>query len=240
MTDCDAELADAGATYVFAVCRDPGLPAVDGLSGVAAHGAPVRALSLGSLTGIVQTVRARDFTDEAWQARLADPPELERYARAHHDVVSAVAARCPTVPLPMATVYHGDDRARDALSRELARFSTALERTAHHAEWGVKVYAPPQSDATPARPPDLSGLPRGPARRQARASPTWNASEEPRNSANGTRKRRCVRRSRWMNRSATSQPRPADCGPSPPPKAGRRSSTRPTSSRKTAPMSSLC
>ncbi|MET9364113.1 GvpL/GvpF family gas vesicle protein [Streptomyces sp. NPDC006632] len=143
MTDCDAELADAGATYVFAVCRDPGLPAVDGLSGVAAHGAPVRTLSLGSLTGIVQTVRARDFTDEAWQARLADPPELERYARAHHDVVSAVAARCPTVPLPMATVYHGDDRARDALSRELARFSTALERTAHHAEWGVKVYAPP-------------------------------------------------------------------------------------------------
>ncbi|MFC8425502.1 GvpL/GvpF family gas vesicle protein [Streptomyces sp. NPDC057236] len=104
---------------------------------------------------VCQTVRASDFTDEAWQARLSDQRELERYARAHHDVVSALAARCPTVPLPMATLYHGAQRARDALAEETDRFHAALKRIAHHAEWGVKVYASPgpwnDGDQPPAR-----------------------------------------------------------------------------------------
>jgi hypothetical protein len=142
MTERDPEPSDANTTYVFAVCWNPDLSAVAGLPGVSDE-TPVGALSLGTLTAIVQTVRAGDFTDEAWQARLSDQQELERYARAHHDVVSAVAARCPTVPLPMATLYHGAERAREALVNEADRFHAALKRIAHHSEWGVKVYAPP-------------------------------------------------------------------------------------------------
>ncbi|WP_328557731.1 MULTISPECIES: GvpL/GvpF family gas vesicle protein [unclassified Streptomyces] len=142
MTERCPELSDAQAIYVFAVCRKPDLSAVAGLRGVTDE-APVSSLSLGALTAIVQTVRAADFTDEVWQARLSDQRELERYARAHHDVVAAVAARCPTVPLPMATLYHGAQSAREALAKEGDRFRAALKRIAHHAEWGVKVYAPP-------------------------------------------------------------------------------------------------
>ncbi|WP_329567463.1 GvpL/GvpF family gas vesicle protein [Streptomyces sp. NBC_01361] len=133
---------DAHATYVFAVCRNPDPSAFVGLPGVADE-APVSILPLETLTAIVQKVRARDFTDEAWQTRLSDQRELERYARAHHDVVTAAAACCPTVPLPLATLYHDERRARDALTNEADRFHAALRRIAHHAEWGVKVYAPP-------------------------------------------------------------------------------------------------
>ena len=151
MTERDSGPSDATATYVFAVCWDPDLSAVAGLPGVTDE-TPVGTLPLGALTAIVQTVRARDFADEAWQARLSDQQELERYARAHHDVVSAAAACCPTVPLPMATLYHGEERAREALAKEADRFHAALERIAHHAEWGVKVYATPS-------PPDDEGQP---------------------------------------------------------------------------------
>ncbi|MER7197922.1 gas vesicle protein [Streptomyces sp. CB01635] len=142
MTERGPEHSDAHATYVFAVCRNPDPSAFVGLPGVADE-APVSILPLETLTAIVQKVRARDFTDEAWQARLSDQRELERYARAHHDVVTAAAACCPTVPLPLATLYHDEQRAGDALTNEANRFHAALRRIAHHAEWGVKVYAPP-------------------------------------------------------------------------------------------------
>ncbi|GAB7102642.1 GvpL/GvpF family gas vesicle protein [Streptomyces phaeofaciens JCM 4814] len=141
MTERGLEPSDADATYVFAVCRNPDPSAVVGLPGVTDE-APVSTLPLETLTAIVQTVRARDFTNEAWQARLCDEQELERYARAHHDVVSAVAACCPTVPLPMATLYQSEERVREALANEADRFHAALNRIAHHAEWGVKVYVP--------------------------------------------------------------------------------------------------
>lgn len=135
------EASETNAVYVYAVCRADEEPSLGGLTGVSGD-EPVRSLSIGSLTAIVQTVRAADFTDEVWQERLTDENELERYARAHHEVVSAVAARFPTVPLPLATLYNGDERAGLALANESSRFRTALKRIAHHAEWGVKVYAP--------------------------------------------------------------------------------------------------
>ncbi|MEU0134020.1 GvpL/GvpF family gas vesicle protein [Streptomyces sp. NPDC006296] len=151
MTDRGPEQGTAGsALYVFAVCRQPDPSALTGLPGVAT-GEALRRLRFGELTAIVQTVRAADFTDDAWQARMADRGELERYARAHHDVVAAVAASCPTVPLPMATLYHGEERARQALLDETERFRTVLRRITDHSEWGVKVYAAEAAASEPAR-----------------------------------------------------------------------------------------
>ncbi|MFG1665215.1 GvpL/GvpF family gas vesicle protein [Streptomyces sp. Y7] len=146
MTDRGPAVPEAQATYVFAVCRDVDPAAVRDLPGVD-DAEPVRALPLGTLTAVVQSVPAADFTDEAWQSRLSDQRELERYARAHHEVVSAAAAAAPTVPLPLATLYLNDERARLALAEQADRFHTALRRTARHAEWGVKVYAPTEAQA---------------------------------------------------------------------------------------------
>ncbi|MGW7721186.1 GvpL/GvpF family gas vesicle protein, partial [Streptomyces chartreusis] len=148
MTEYGPAVSGTQATYVFAVCRDVDPAALRDLPGVD-DTEPVRALPLGTLTAVVQSVPAADFTDEAWQSRLSDQRELERYARAHHEVVSAAAAGSPTVPLPLATLYHGDERARQALTEQADRFHSALRRTARHAEWGVKVYAPAEPPVAP-------------------------------------------------------------------------------------------
>ncbi|MFG3138648.1 GvpL/GvpF family gas vesicle protein [Streptomyces sp. NPDC048211] len=144
MTERGPQAPDTNAIYVYAVCRAEAPLNLAGLIGVT-RDEPVRALPIGSLTAIVQGVRSAEFTDEAWKERLTDEAELERYARAHHTVVSQVAAGTPTVPLPLATLYQGEDRARAALDNESPRFHRALSRIAHHAEWGVKVYAPKPS-----------------------------------------------------------------------------------------------
>ena len=127
-------------TCVFAVCRARGAKAPEGVSGHAGGGA-LRTLSAGRLTAVVQHVPAAGFSQEALRERLADRRTLESCARAHHAVVSAVAAVTDTVPLPLATLYLDDERARSALVGDEQRFLDALERIAGRVEWGVKVYA---------------------------------------------------------------------------------------------------
>ncbi|GLW14765.1 gas vesicle protein [Streptomyces sp. NBRC 13847] len=152
------------ATYVYAVCRQLAPAGLSGLPGLA-EGFPVRALRCGALTAVVQHVPAADFTQEAWEQRLSDRTELERCARAHHEVVVAAAAGGPTAPLALATLYRSDERAREALGQDAARFTAVLDRIAGHAEWGVKVSLPAGSPRPPAEPP-----PDG-ARRDAPAAP---------------------------------------------------------------------
>lgn len=153
----------AEATYVFAVCRGTRATERADLSGLAGMpgGGPVRLLAAETLTAVVQTVPSADFTDEVWQLRLSDRQETERYARAHHAVVSAAAARTPAVPLPLATLYLDDERARRVLDDEATRFHGALKRIAHHAEWGVKVYgsAPQPKAPAPAPEPTVRAMP---------------------------------------------------------------------------------
>ncbi|MFE5075358.1 GvpL/GvpF family gas vesicle protein [Streptomyces halstedii] len=134
--------ATATATYVFAVCHGCDPAVLTGLAGQAA-GAPVRLLRFGSLEAVVQDVPAEMFGEEALRERLADRAELERCARAHHAVVAAAAGRAPTLPLPLATLYLSDERARAALREDENRFRSVMGRIAGRVEWGVKVYAAP-------------------------------------------------------------------------------------------------
>ncbi|MEV0844373.1 GvpL/GvpF family gas vesicle protein [Streptomyces sp. NPDC049954] len=153
------------ATYVYAVRRCGGAEVhVPGHPG----GSPVRLLPFGALVAVVQDVPAEDFTEEAMRRRLADPAELERCARTHHAIVTACADTAPTVPLPLATLYANDVRARAALEEHEERFGAALHRLAGHVEWAVKVHrdgaspgpgiAPgPAPAAEPAEDPGASG-----------------------------------------------------------------------------------
>ncbi|MFE3883731.1 GvpL/GvpF family gas vesicle protein [Streptomyces lydicus] len=158
----------ATATYVFAVCRQLDPAVLGGLAGLAA-GFPVRGLRFGPLAAVVQDVPAAEFSEDAWQQRLSDRAELEHCARAHHEVVTAAAACGPTAPLALATLYRGDERARQALEADTDRFTAVLARIEDHAEWGVKVYLPtpfPTSSATAPAPPLPQGgrAPRGAGR----------------------------------------------------------------------------
>ncbi|MGY5134785.1 GvpL/GvpF family gas vesicle protein [Streptomyces nigrescens] len=153
------------ATYVYAVSRRLDPAALSGLAGLA-EGFPVRTLPLGPLTAVVQHVPAAEFTQDAWQQRLSDRAELERCARAHHEVVTAAAACGPAVPLPLATLYRGDERAQQALGADRDRFAAALARIEGHAEWGVKVSLPTAAPEPPrAGSPGSGGGPSGGAGR---------------------------------------------------------------------------
>lgn len=153
------------ATYVYAVSRRLDPAVLSGLAGLA-EGFPVRTLPLGPLTAVVQHVPAAEFTQDAWQQRLSDRAELERCARAHHEVVTAAAACGPTVPLPLATLYRGDERVQQALRADRDRFAAALARIEGHAEWGVKVSLPTAAPEPPrAGSPGSGGGPSGGAGR---------------------------------------------------------------------------
>ncbi|MEU5270975.1 GvpL/GvpF family gas vesicle protein [Streptomyces hygroscopicus] len=160
----------AALVYVFAVCRGGDLTALAELPGLGA-GAPVRTLAAGPLTAVVQDVPAAGFGEEALRQRLSDRAELERCARAHHAVITAVSALASAVPLPLATLYLDDGRVREALGERRTSFLTALDRIAGRAEWGVKVYAPTGAPSVPDAAPDATpGAAPGPSRPAATGS----------------------------------------------------------------------
>lgn len=157
------------ATYVFAVCRDGDLSGV--LADVPGHrgGGALRVLTAGGLMAVVQHVPAAEFSEEGLTKRLADRDELEACARAHHHVIHTVAQRAATAPLPLATIYRGDERARSCVKESAARFHATLDHIGDRVEWGIKVYAFPR-EATPAHRPtaiEAPGAPAGPPERSA-------------------------------------------------------------------------
>jgi hypothetical protein len=144
------------AVCVFAVCPREAAPSLAGIAGHAEGVGPVRTVPVGRLSVVVQDVPAAAFTPEELRRRLAEHDALERHARAHHAVVAAAADAGPTVPLPLATLYLSEERARQAVARDAERFLAVLARVAGRAEWGVKVSAadpaPPTSAASPGPP----------------------------------------------------------------------------------------
>ncbi|MFD7512761.1 GvpL/GvpF family gas vesicle protein, partial [Streptomyces sp. NPDC059853] len=143
--------ADGSAVCVFAVCHRQTAPALDGLTGHPGGG-PVRPLDTGPLTLITQDVPAADFAPESFAERFSDPAALEGCARAHHAVIAAVARSGPVVPLPLATLYLGTERATAAVAERAERLLALLDRLRHRAEWGLKVY-PVRGTGPAAAPP---------------------------------------------------------------------------------------
>ena len=143
-------MTDADLTYVYAIAWPPGpdaVVAITAMSGV--DDAPVRVVSHGDLMAVVSSVPAAAFDEAAMRERLEQMDTLESLARAHHTVVDAAAAHGTVLPLRMATVYRGDERVTEMLTRGRERFAAALDRLTGAMEWGVKVYTEPAPAASP-------------------------------------------------------------------------------------------
>ncbi|MEU9096746.1 GvpL/GvpF family gas vesicle protein [Streptomyces sp. NPDC048361] len=91
-------------------------------------------------------VPADDFNEHDLKIHFEDLQWLEDVARAHHDVVQALATHATVLPLRMATVYQDDDRARQALRRQHTPFTERLAQLDAHTEFGVKIYLAPLAD----------------------------------------------------------------------------------------------
>ncbi|MFD6109060.1 GvpL/GvpF family gas vesicle protein [Streptomyces yangpuensis] len=136
-------------TYVYAVARQTERLAdvLSGLRGIDA--APVSLLADTSDAGsaplafVISPVAHRTFNESALKAHFEDLRWLERVARAHHDVVQAVASEATVLPLRMATVYEDDTRARQALGGQRRSFTRRMSALDGHTEYGVKIYLPP-------------------------------------------------------------------------------------------------
>lgn len=150
--------APAHAVCVFAVRRGRGPELPPGLSGHEGGG-PLRLVPAGALWAVVQDVPADHYSEEALRERLSEPATLERCVRDHHAVVTAFAARGGAIPLPLATLYHSEERCRAALAVDVPRFERTLERITGRNEWAVKVNLlagrklDPQTPQTPQEPP---------------------------------------------------------------------------------------
>ncbi|WP_318215842.1 GvpL/GvpF family gas vesicle protein [Streptomyces sp. SCL15-6] len=134
--------AAPGLVCAFAVTRTPPDPA--GLAATTGHeeGGPLRVLHTDGLCLLVQDVPTALFDDEALAERLGRPDDLERCARAHHRGVEAAGGQGRSVvPLPLATLYHGDRSARQAVASRAAELGALLARLHGRTEWAVKVHA---------------------------------------------------------------------------------------------------
>ena len=140
-------------TWLYAVVDDVEPVLLAGAIGVA--GEPLRGLAHAGLAAVVGSVPRSDFDEPALQAHLEDLRWLEQAVRAHHRVIDTLSRAGRTLPLRFATIFGDDQRVETLLAEQHEEFLGALDRVAHHVEWGVKAYA----GATPA---EQSRLPSAP------------------------------------------------------------------------------
>ncbi|MGI5429433.1 GvpL/GvpF family gas vesicle protein [Streptomyces sp. CA-179760] len=181
-------MTDPNLVYTYAVLRPTpeATAAVTHLRGVAGEPVHLVAPAAGThrLAFAVGHVPAADYAEAPLAAHLDDLDWLESTVRSHHAVVAAlVGCGAAVLPLRLATVYHDEDSARQALDTRRDYFLSLLERLTGHVELGVKLYAtpdiiPPEADTDAAR-EQPTGLGAGRAylsirrRRQRRNEEAW-------------------------------------------------------------------
>jgi len=131
--------------WVYAVAEmvlDASLGELTGVSG-----GPVAALSAAGLAAVTEQVPLAEFGEAALHRNLEDLDWLEEKARAHHEVIDAVAQQQPLVPMRLATVYHSEEGVTELLTGRSRDFRALIDRIRGRREWGVKAYAaPPPAD----------------------------------------------------------------------------------------------
>jgi hypothetical protein len=128
------------ARYLYAISRGVDVEALAGVRGL--QGVPVERVSHHGLDAVVSDVPLDAFGEEGLKQNLEDLGWLEQVARAHDDVVRAVAAQGPTAPLRLATICLDDDGVRARLDEWGDDLVEVLDRVTGRGEWSVKVVAP--------------------------------------------------------------------------------------------------
>ncbi|KMS76824.1 gas vesicle protein [Streptomyces viridochromogenes] len=132
-----------GLRYVYAVCRPFRSALQSQLTGVA--GSPPKQLTHHGLIAVVSTVPEADFAEEPLRAHLEDLDWLTATARAHQQVIDALTVVTTPLPLRLATVFRDDSGVRTMMEAREEDFRRVLDRLEGRVEWGVKVYAEPET-----------------------------------------------------------------------------------------------
>ena len=94
--------------YVYAVTRDAGMPAVDGVDGTQRFGT----VTIGGISAVFTRVDGEAFSQEAIDARAGDLEWLGAIGYRHQDVVSDLMKRTAIVPLRAFTVFSSEEALR--------------------------------------------------------------------------------------------------------------------------------
>jgi hypothetical protein len=121
------------------------------------QGGTVEQVSHHGLDAVVSDVPLDTFGEEGLKQNLEDLGWLEQVARAHDDVVRAVAALGPTAPLRLATICLDDDGVRARLDEWGEDLVAVLDRVTGRGEWSVKVVAPVAPETGEPEPEPSSG-----------------------------------------------------------------------------------
>jgi hypothetical protein len=89
---------------------------------------------------VASPVPLDEYGEEPLRRNLENLTWLERTARAHHEVVVALAGTGPVVPVGLATVYRDAERITELLDERRAQLTAVLEQVTGRREWGVKAY----------------------------------------------------------------------------------------------------
>lgn len=117
--------------YVYGITR-AGAPQPPGLD--------VEYVESGSLAAVTRMVSLAEFGEDELKENLNDRAWLERNARAHEDVLLAVAAVTDVVPLRFGTVCLGREEVRGLLDERHEPLAADLEHVRGRTELGVKLW----------------------------------------------------------------------------------------------------
>jgi hypothetical protein len=128
------ETSTATAWYVYGIAETAA--ALERLGGV-------EVVHRGVLAALVREVPLEEFGEDVLPDRLNDREWLERNARAHEDVLEAVAAVTAVVPLRFGTIYRSVDQVERMLAEREEELAATIERVRGHVELGVKAWLDP-------------------------------------------------------------------------------------------------
>jgi hypothetical protein len=123
------ETPTGSALYVYGVVASP--PPAD---------AQVTFVESGPLAAITSGVSLDEYGEEPLARNLNDAAWLESHARAHEDVLLAVAASTDVLPFRFGTICRSEDDVRALLDARRDALSSALARIKGRLEIGAKLW----------------------------------------------------------------------------------------------------
>ncbi|MBV9096109.1 MAG: GvpL/GvpF family gas vesicle protein [Streptosporangiaceae bacterium] len=131
-------MTEPRGVWLYAVAGQVDAAALTGLAGVG--GGAVRAVAAGGLTAVAGDVELEEYSEAALRRNLEDMDWLAATARAHHQVIDALARQGPLVPMRLATVYRSFASVIATITARAGDFRQTLDRLGTRKEWGVKAY----------------------------------------------------------------------------------------------------
>jgi hypothetical protein len=132
---------DSLALYVYCVGESAALrPLINAdLPEAIEEGASIETVEAGDLAAVASAVSIAQYSEEALQARLADPAWTAVRAMRHEKVMEHFAARATVVPVRFATIYLSRKRVQEMVYERQQELAAIIERLRGREEWGINV-----------------------------------------------------------------------------------------------------